>query len=173
MKLWRMARQLRSGQFGRMMGRGLQEGFRRLSPQSIYLRFLETFSELTDEQANKYAQVDYQTTMAFVAEIEVDSQKRLIASRYAMLGAEHPGAAESAIVVGDAYQRQGLGTRMMDILVQYARSHGVEYFMAAIHLSNTQILQFIKRNGYTFQKDMLEPGVWEVRVPLSQNETQR
>src|SRR5512135_115754 len=57
---------------------GLQAGFQRLSPQSIYLRFLETFSQLSDKQAQYFVNVDYQARMAFVGEIEEDGQKNLI-----------------------------------------------------------------------------------------------
>ncbi len=42
----------------------LQHGFTHLSPESIYLRFLETFKGLSDQQAENFATVDYQDRMA-------------------------------------------------------------------------------------------------------------
>ena len=44
----------------------LQEGFARLSAQSIYLRFLKTATGLSDTQARQLATVDYIDRMALV-----------------------------------------------------------------------------------------------------------
>ena len=142
----------------------LQAGFSRLSPESIYLRFLETFNALTDKQAREFSTVDYHQRMALVAEIIEDGQKSLIGvARYAMV---EPGVAESAIVVIDEYQSRGLGTILLDRLVKYARTQGVQAFLATVHFTNARIMRFIKRSGLPTEKKMLEPGVWEIRVSI-------
>jgi acetyltransferase len=142
----------------------LQEGFKRLSPESIYLRFLEAYNEMTDEQAQEYATVDYQKRMALVGAVQEDGEERLVVvARYALIEKE-PGAAEAAIVVRDDYQRRGLGTIAMERLARYARDHGVDYFYGTILMSNFKILHFIERSGLPFDRKMLEPGTWEVRV---------
>ena len=142
----------------------LQAGFSRLSPESIYLRFLETFNQLTDKQARDFSTVDYHKRMALVAEIIEDGQDSLIGvARYAIV---EPGVAESAIVVIDEYQSLGLGTILLDRLVKYARTQGVRAFLATVHFTNARIMRFIKRSGFPMQKKMLEPGVWEIRVSI-------
>ncbi len=146
----------------------LQAGFARLTPQTIYLRFLESFRELSDEQARAFATVDYRERMAFVGSIQEDGEERLVVSaRYTMLGPQDPGVAEAAIVVRDDFQNRGLGTIALDRLVRYARQHGVTTFLGTIHVSNNRILRFIQKSGLPFSKKMLEPGTWEVRVQLS------
>jgi len=146
---------------------GLQAGFQRLSPESVYLRFLETFNMLTDKQARDFAEVDYCHKMAMVAEIQEDDQDNLIGvARYALVGESNSKLAESAVVVVDEYQGRGLGTLLLDRLVKYARDHGVEAFLGTIHHSNAKIMRFIRRSGFPAEKQMLEPGVWEVRVKL-------
>lgn len=142
----------------------LQAGFSRLSSESIYLRFLETFNQLTDKQARDFSTVDYHKRMALVAEIIEDGQDSLIGvARYAIV---EPGVAESAIVVIDEYQSLGLGTILLDRLVKYARTQGVRAFLATVHFTNARIMRFIKRSGFPMQKKMLEPGVWEIRVSI-------
>ncbi len=146
----------------------LQAGFSRLSPDSIYLRFLESFHMLTDKQAREFSTVDYQERMALVAEIIEDGKdtrkEALIGvARYSMV---EPGVAESAIVVIDEYQSLGLGTILLARLVKYARSHGIQTFLATVHFSNAKIMRFIKRSGFPMEKKMLEPGVWEIRVSI-------
>ncbi len=133
----------------------------------MYLRFLESFRELPEAQARALASVDYRNRMALVAEIEENGERHLIGvARYAMVGPLHPGMAEAAVVVVDEFQGKGLGTLMLDRLVYYARRHGVSAFLATVHQSNNRIMRFIKRSGFPFERKYLEPGVWEVRIPL-------
>jgi len=145
----------------------LQVTFKRLSSQTVYLRFFETLKQLSDKQAKYFANVDYQERMALVAEIEDAGKDSIIAvARYDMLGDSEPGAAESAIVVRDDYQNRGLGTIIMIRLLHYAREHGVASFLATIHMSNTRIMNFVKRSGFPFERKMIEPGIIQVRVIL-------
>ena len=146
----------------------LQEGFKRLSPQSIYYRFLETARELSDAQARTLANVDYQKRMALVGTIQEDGHERIIVvARYALVeDPAEPDLAEAAIVVRDDYQQRGLGKIAMHRLAHYAQQHGVTAFLATIHTSNLPILRFIQHSGLTYQRKMLEPGVWEIRIRL-------
>ena len=145
----------------------LQVTFKRLSSQTIYLRFFETFKQLSDKQAMYFANVDYQERMALVAEVKEEGEDNIIAvARYDMLSGSEPGAAESAIVVRDDYQNRGLGTIIMIRLLNYAREHGVAYFLATIHASNARIMNFVKRSGFPFERKMIEPGIMQVRVIL-------
>ena len=145
----------------------LQEGFQSLSPRSIYLRFLEPYKALPEKLARRFARLDYQTQMAFVAETQESEQPRLIGvARYAVLDAPGPPKAESAVVVIDEYQRLGLGMMMMKRLTGYARSHGVEAFIATVHFTNSEILKFIERSGLPMTRKLAEPGIWEIEIQL-------
>lgn len=147
----------------------LQATFQKLTPQTIYLRFLETFKYLSDKQANHFANVDYTSHMALVAVIQEDDDEQIIGvARYAWLK-EQPGIAESAIVVRDDYQGQGLGTILMKRLVNFARTHGVKSFIATVHTSNARIRHFIQKSGVANKKIMLEPGVWEFLVYIDED----
>jgi acetyltransferase len=145
----------------------LQKAFKRLSTQSIYYRFLQVFAQLTDQQANDFANLDYYHRMALIAEILEAGESNLIGvARYSMLSGDETGLAESAVVVIDEYQKRGLGSLLLRHLVRYARSHDVQVFLATVHVSNAQIMRFIKRSGFPAEKKMIEPGVWEIRIRL-------
>jgi acetyltransferase len=147
--------------------KGLQEGFRRLSARSRYLRFLETANDLSDRQARELANLDYHDRMALVAEIDTDAGKHLIGvARYARLGLERPNSAECAIVVADEFQQRGLGSLLMNRLSRYAAAHGIHEFIGTIHVTNAAMLRFIKRAGLPYERSIIEPGIWEVRVKL-------
>jgi acetyltransferase len=146
----------------------LQQGFKQLSTETIYLRFLKVFYELSDKQAYEFANIDYQTQMAFVGEIQENGEPALIAvARYALVGEQEPRLAEAAVVVRDDYQNLGMGTAALQKLVRYAADHSVSAFLATIHISNNRIMHFFKKSGLLYERKMLEPGTWEVRVYLS------
>jgi acetyltransferase len=146
----------------------LQEGFSRLTPQTIYMRFLQAAKELTDQQARELAAVDYQTRMAIVGFVKEDGHERLVVvARYGMLDRAEAGLAEAAIVVRDDFQKRGLGKIAMQHLVHYASEHGVRGLVATVHANNTPVLSFIRNTGLPFKKRIIEPGIWEIIIPLT------
>ncbi len=149
----------------------LQAGFQRLTAQSIYLRFLETFKQLSDKQAREFANLDYLERMALVAETVENGEEVLIGvARYSLVGPARPGLAEIAIVVVDDYQNRGVGSALLKRIVRYAREHGVKGFLGTIHHSNTRIMRFIQRSNLPTRRKVLEPGVWEVCVSLENDD---
>ncbi len=144
----------------------LKAGFARLSPESVYLRFLSEKKMLTDAEAHLFADVDYMERMAFVAtRQEAGEEVAIGVARYACLAPDHPNDAEAAVVVNDEYQRRGLGTLLLTRLVDYARTHGVRYLRATVLMENNRILSLIQRGGLPFKK-RYEDGVWEITVDL-------
>lgn len=152
----------------------LQALFRRLSPESIFFRFLGQARELSDRQAQRLATVDYERQMAWVAtpgearEGEDPEEEIIGVARYARLpeAAGSAGAvAEAAVVVEDRWQRRGLGTLLLQGLADYARTHGIDAFQATVHQANTQILRFVRRSGLPTQ-NKIDGGLWEIRVSL-------
>lgn len=145
----------------------LQALFKRLSPASIYLRFLGYRKMLSDEEARSLAEVDYHNRMAFVACMEQRTGERIIGvARYAAVENAVPRAAEAAVVVEDEYQGRGLGTILLKRLVDYAREDGVHSLWATVHRNNAQILRFVKRSGLPVERRALTEGAWDIRVHL-------
>jgi RimJ/RimL family protein N-acetyltransferase len=145
----------------------LQEGFARLSSQSIYMRFLQSLTLLSDNQAQQFATVDYKERMAIVAAIQEEGIERLVAvARYGTITGSEPGLAEAAIVVRDDYQGAGLGKILMIRLLEYGSQHGVRKLVATVHSTNARILRFITKSGLPFEKKLIEPGVWEYHIRL-------
>jgi acetyltransferase len=144
----------------------LQALLTRLSSESIFFRFLQYLKTLTPEQAGKLANVDHRTRMALVAALEVNGEEWVIAvARYSIVQSDQPDRAEVGIVVEDAYQNQGLGSRLLDLLTDYARDHGIRYFTGAVSAQNARILRFIRRSGLPTERK-LDLGTWEIEVKL-------
>lgn len=105
--------------------------------------------------------------MAVVATEKQAAGNPIIAvARYETLSPADPDLAEAAIVVEDQYQDLGLGTCMLGRLANYAKTHGVHTFTAAVHSENTKIMRFIQHSGLPVQRKVVEQGVWEYKVAL-------
>ena len=144
----------------------LQALHARLSPHSVYLRFLEQRKELSQKDAQSLAGVDYHERMAFVATVP-DADDIIGVARYASFAPKEPHIAEAAIVVEDAYQGRGLGTQLLQRLLPYAIAHGIRVFQATIHYSNDPIMRFVRRSSLRFETKA-EWGVQEVHVYLNE-----
>ena len=94
----------------------LVELFHRLSPRTVYQRFFRAYDRLPEHWYRHFANVDYRTRLALVAEEQATSGPLLRAvARYEP--GETPGTTEIAIVVEDGWQRRGLGGLLLDALL--------------------------------------------------------
>lgn len=147
---------------------GLQGLFNRLSQQSIFFRFLGIRKVLTDQEAKRLAEVDYQKQMALVAISDQDGgvENIIAVARYDDLGPAEPETVEVAVVVEDQYQDHGLGFHLLKKLAAYARPHNIHAFAALVHNENTRILRIIKQSELPVERKIFDHGVWEIRVNL-------
>ena len=107
-----------------------------LSPQSARLRFLAPKNRLSRAELRYLTEVDQVDHYALVAVLADDPTTMAGVGRWVRDG-DHPDAAEVAIVVGDCYQRQGLGTALGTALGDGARALGIARFTAMMLPENT------------------------------------
>lgn len=144
----------------------LQAFFNRLSPETIFFRFLGIRKELSCQQAERLANVDNQTQVALVATCEEYGEEKIVAvARYWVIPADEPELAEPAIVVEDQFQNRGLGTLLLEQLAEHARAHGIRTFQATFHHNNVRITRIVQHSGLR-TKSKTESGIREIRVDL-------
>ena len=68
--------------------------------------------------------------------------------------------AEFAIEISDRFQRQGLGTRLLQLLVDIGRQEGLERIFGYILPENHIMLQIARKAGFTVTFDRLETVMW-------------
>jgi GNAT superfamily N-acetyltransferase len=145
----------------------LQAFHARLSPDSIYLRWLSAHPVLSADEARALSTVDYKTRMALVATAgdHTEPGAPLVGvARYGLV----PGRsdeAEVAVVVEDAYQHRGLGTALLLRLMDHALAAGLRYWSAEINVANARMMKFIQRGGLPISK-VYQGGSWQVRVEI-------
>ena len=143
----------------------LQEGLRRLSLETVRRRFLAARPRFTSSELRYLTEVDGHNHIALVAMDPVTF--RLVAVARAVRSTEDPECAEWAIVVGDAWQRSGLGTQLMQDLVEAATAVGIHRFSALIDGENVAVRRLLAHAPGRWERDVVSGGVREVVLDLA------
>jgi len=106
----------------------LQLSHDRLSPESRYRRFMSAKPHLTAADARYLVDIDGCHHYALVATVAEPEGEAIIAVARFVRQPDDPRTAEFAIVVGDHWQRQGLGGELLGRLADAAVTRGVERF---------------------------------------------
>ncbi len=144
----------------------LQLSHERLSEQSRYRRFMTSKPTLSTADANYLVDIDGRDHYALVATIaEPEGETIIGVARYIRLP-RHPEVAEFAIVVGDAWQRQGIANQLLSRLAAAAVARGVQRFTATIFADNLPIRRLIERLAAGPIIRSREGNVLELEFPL-------
>jgi RimJ/RimL family protein N-acetyltransferase len=125
-------------------GERLRAAHARLSAEAQYRRFLAPKPALSEADARYLVEVDGCGHFALVATLVDDPETIIAVARFVRL-AEDPTAAEFAIVVGDPYHGQGLGTEILEDLIEAARERGVQSFRASVLAGNVAAHRLVRR----------------------------
>ncbi len=109
--------------------------------------------ETIEQEAKQLSDLDPARQAALVATVEEEGEERIVAVARLARSEEDPAEAESAIVVRDDYQNQGLGTHMLELLVEVARSMNIERLTAWIMAENRHMLHILKKSGLDYRAE--------------------
>jgi RimJ/RimL family protein N-acetyltransferase len=126
-------------------GERLQLAHERLSQESRYRRFLSSKPQLTAADTRYLVDIDGCDHYALVATVaEPDGEAIIAVARFVRLP-EDRRTAEFAIVVGDAWQRQGVAGELLGRLADAAVTRGVTRFRASMFADNVAIHRLVAR----------------------------
>lgn len=122
-----------------------------LSDQTVYSRFSQVLplSQRTlHERLARICFIDYDRQMALVAIDDQPAGPRMAA--VARLNKLHAGnTAEFAILVSDTYQRVGLGTQLIERLIEVGRAELLQRIVGHISMENLPMIKLCQRLGFT------------------------
>jgi len=145
---------------------GIEQAFvRGLSDESRYYRFMDMLRELSPQLLKQLTDIDYHDQMALIAVTRHAGRESEIAvGRYVVF----PGGekCEFAIVVGDDWQRKGIATALMQLLIEAARRRGLRKMIGDVLASNHKMLHFVSRLGFHAEMDAKDPTQMRVTKDL-------
>jgi acetyltransferase len=144
----------------------LEEAFvRGLSLESGYQRLLTSGTKVTPEWIDSMTHIDYHRHMAFAVTEEIDGVERFVGVGRYVVDATMKGA-EIALVVADAWQRKGLGRRLLETLLEHARSAGVREMVGLVLATNVAMLRLVRSMGFTVSAEPDDATVVRIRREL-------
>lgn len=123
-----------------------------LSPRARRYRFQEQITEPDEALVNKLVNVDHVNDEAFVALSGEGDDARIVGvSRYAV--GNDPLQCEIAVTVLDDWQGHGLGTALMQRLIDAARERGIRRMVSLDFAENLEMAHLAHHLGFTSAPD--------------------
>ncbi len=117
------------------------------SEHTIRMRFFGLVKTLSRDSLIRLCHLDYDRELALVAELRDGGGRHLAGvSRFHLQ--PQTGEAEFALVVGDAWQRQGLGRHLLERLIAIARERGVRRLVGQVLAENGPMLELTRKLGF-------------------------
>jgi acetyltransferase len=140
-----------------------------LSERTRYLRFMYSMQTLSADQLSRFTQIDYDREMALIATVPdpepgSGGEQQIAVARYSTL--PDPQECEFAIVVGDDWQNRGLARRLMEALIEVARSRRYERMVGMILKENRRMRDFSEHLGFVIEPHPEDPEVVQAILDL-------
>jgi GNAT superfamily N-acetyltransferase len=139
--------------------------FYKLSPESVRSRFFQLLKALPHEQLQNLLRVDYEKDMALVALNDATETSTALAIAH-YRNDPQTNFAEAAFLVLDEWQGKGIGSALLDSLVEMARQQGIAGFSAEVLSGNHGMMCVFHKCGYPVES-RLEEGVYHLRIPFT------
>jgi acetyltransferase len=140
------------------------EMFQSFSEEAIRYRFFQLLKDTPHEVRVRYCNIDYDREIAIVAELSEENRKRILG--VGRLSIEPDGkTGELAFIIGDQWQGQGLGTKVVDYVLEIAKDMSVETVYAIMLPDNQRALTLTKKMGFKLEylSDGTVKGVLDLR----------
>ena len=128
-----------------------------LSPESRWFRFVSRFHELPPSMLSRFTLIDYDREMALVAVM----LERSVSPEGTVLESEHivgvsryvtnpdQTSCEFSLVVADEFSGKGIGSRLMESIIDVARDKGLAEIDGLVLANNPDMLKLVRRLGFT------------------------
>ena len=138
---------------------------RALSPESRHDRFMAEIRELSPELLARFTRINYPHDLALIVTRDDGGREQEIAvARYVALRA--PGLCEFVLAVADGWQGRGVGYRLMQTLIGFAREAGYERMDGFVLAANHKMLELMQALGFEVRPSAEGPQVRLATRPL-------
>ncbi len=127
------------------------EMFHNLSEESIRFRLSGTLKEpVSHEFSVRFCNIDYDRELGIVAEMEEGGQRKMLG--VVSLNIEpSEKAGEISFMVADPWQGQGLGSKMIDYMIEICKDKKLEKIHAVMMQENYRAIKLLREMGFTIE----------------------
>ncbi|MEM3041133.1 MAG: bifunctional acetate--CoA ligase family protein/GNAT family N-acetyltransferase, partial [Nitrososphaerota archaeon] len=125
----------------------LVELFKTFSEETMRLRFFEVIREISHKTLARYCNIDYDREMSIVAEMIEDSKRRVVGMVRLVVQPDGESG-EVAVVVGDPWQNRGLGSMMLDYIIEIGKDMRLKRIFGEILAENTKMMHICYTRGF-------------------------
>ncbi|MBK9135593.1 MAG: bifunctional acetate--CoA ligase family protein/GNAT family N-acetyltransferase [Betaproteobacteria bacterium] len=152
----------------------LQELVRGLSAESRYYRFVSAIAELPAPMLARLTLIDYDREMALVAVVrerragadgEVVDSERIVGVSRMITNPDHE-TCEFSLLVADDFAGKGLGSRLMESIMDVAREKGLSEVEGLVLTNNSSMLKLMRSLGFIVKPFAEDPDFRLVTHPL-------
>ena len=130
----------------------LMELFGNLSPESRYRRFFTPMKSLSRDFLVRFTQIDYDRHIGLVALGGEGDEEKMLGVARVIMGPDRKNA-EFSVAVGDKWQGQGVGRRLLERCLDAGRDYGVETVRGYVLAENKQMLNLGRELGFEISLD--------------------
>jgi len=138
--------------------------FRQVSPDDMRMRFFAPVKDFGHAFIAKLTQLDYARAMAFAAISETTGQLLGVVRLHSDANYE---TGEYAILLRSDLKGHGLGWKLMELIIQYARLEGLRRIDGQVLAGNVAMLKMCRELGFTIGSDGQDQTVLDVSLSLS------
>lgn len=123
--------------------------FQNFSEESVHNRFFYMIKGTAHAVRVRYCNIDYNREVAIVAELKEERRRILGVVRITIDSDKKTG--EIAFIVADPWQGLGLGSKMVDYMIEICKDIGLDTIYALVLPDNYRAIKLVKRRGFTIQ----------------------
>jgi len=126
------------------------EMFQNFSEQSIRYRFFNIIKYTPHEVRVRYCNIDYDREIAIVAELTEDGRRKILGVVRVPIEPDKK-TGEIAVIVADPWQGLGLGSKMVDHMIEICKDKKLETIYGIMLPDNSGAISLMKKMGFTIE----------------------
>lgn len=142
---------------------GLSDFYARLSPESKHRRFLSYGNRSDGALARAFTEREGEGLVGILDE-PGPNDGEVVA--HASLQPDGQGCADIAFAVADELQGHGIGTALMEMVVQHAKELGLQRLSATLFADNTPMRRLLQGAGCEIALDQIDAGTEEIALAI-------
>lgn len=137
--------------------------FEKVTPEDLRLRFFAAVRDFSHGFIARLTQIDYARAMAFAALSETTGELLGVVRLHADSMFE---SGEYAILLRSDLKGRGLGWKLMQLIIEYARSEGLKGIVGQVLGENRTMLDMCEALGFHIESDPQQKNMRLVRLEL-------